>query len=96
MTGSLESPETTRASLDALRQGLREHGYVEGQKSCLRHVDGGRAGHQGRGERLRMSFVLPIFPMLKWLSRSSPYYFPFGVRVNSIWTSVAIPAAREL
>jgi putative ABC transport system substrate-binding protein len=34
LTGSLESPET-RATLDAFRQGLRDHGYVEGQNIVI-------------------------------------------------------------
>jgi putative ABC transport system substrate-binding protein len=34
--GSLESPEV-RAIVDALRQGLREHGYVEGQNIIIEY-----------------------------------------------------------
>ena len=40
VTGSLESPET-RVMLDAFRQGLRERGYVEGQKHRHRIPIGG-------------------------------------------------------
>ncbi len=41
VTGSLESPEA-RAMLDPFRQGLREHGYVEGQNIVIeyRSADG--------------------------------------------------------
>ena len=45
VTGSLESLEPTR--VDALRQGLREHGYVEGQNLVIEY----RAA-DGRVERL--------------------------------------------
>jgi putative ABC transport system substrate-binding protein len=41
VTGSLASPEA-RAMVDAFRQGLREHGYVEGQSIVIeyRSADG--------------------------------------------------------
>src|ERR1700704_4207819 len=46
ITGSLESPET-RVIADALRQGLREHGYIEGQNILIEY----RAA-EGKMERL--------------------------------------------
>jgi ABC-type uncharacterized transport system substrate-binding protein len=46
LPGSLESPET-RVILEALRQGLREHGYVEGQNIVIEY----RAA-DGKMERL--------------------------------------------
>src|SRR3977135_1754408 len=45
VTGSLESLEPTR--VDALRQGLREHGYVEGQNILIEYH-----AADGRVERL--------------------------------------------
>src|SRR5690242_10333032 len=41
VTGSLESPEQ-RITVDAFRQGLREHGYIEGQNVTIvyRTADG--------------------------------------------------------
>jgi putative tryptophan/tyrosine transport system substrate-binding protein len=35
-TGSLESPEG-RLSIDALRQGLHQHGYIEGQNIVVEY-----------------------------------------------------------
>src|SRR5262249_58929533 len=45
-TGSLESPEG-RLSIDALRQGLQQHGYIEGQNIVVEY----RAA-EGRVDRL--------------------------------------------
>src|SRR5262249_49148318 len=45
-TGSLESPEG-RLSIDALRQGLHQHGYIEGQNIVVEY----RAA-EGRFDRL--------------------------------------------
>jgi putative ABC transport system substrate-binding protein len=46
VTGALESPET-RVTLDALRQGLRERGYIEGQNIVIEY-----RGADGKIERL--------------------------------------------